>query len=227
MAFRAVKGMNDILPEEVQRWQHAEAVFREVVARHGFAEVRTPIVESTALFVRSIGENTDVVDKEMYTFERHQDSLTLRPEGTAGVVRAYVERAVHAKEPVTRWYYIGPMFRAERPQRGRYRQFYQAGCEIYGDKGPSADAEMIAMLVDYFQSLGISGLEVKDQQPGWVEQPAAVSRCADRVLSSHRQSIERSCSGALTGQSIANLGFERSTRPRGGGRCAVDSRLSG
>ena len=161
MAFRAVKGMNDILPDEVQRWQHAEAVFREIVARHGFAEVRTPIVESTALFVRSIGENTDVVDKEMYTFERHQDSLTLRPEGTAGVVRAYVERAVHAKEPVTRWYYIGPMFRAERPQRGRYRQFYQAGCEIYGDKGPSADAEMITMLVNYFQSLGISGLEVK------------------------------------------------------------------
>jgi histidyl-tRNA synthetase len=161
MAFRAVKGMNDILPDEVQRWQQVEAVFRETVRLHGYAEVRTPIVEPTALFVRSIGENTDVVDKEMYTFERHDDSLTLRPEGTAGAVRAYVERTVYAKEPVSRWYYLGPMFRAERPQRGRYRQFYQAGCEVYGDKGPNSDAEMICMLVDFFRRLGIDGLEVK------------------------------------------------------------------
>ncbi len=161
MAFRAVKGMNDILPDEVQRWQQLEAVFRETVRRHGYGEVRTPIVEPTALFVRSIGEDTDVVDKEMYTFERHDDSLTLRPEGTAGAVRAYIERAVFAKEPVSRWYYMGPMFRAERPQRGRYRQFYQAGCEIYGDKGPSADAEMVTMLVNFFRSLGINGLEVR------------------------------------------------------------------
>jgi len=161
MAFRAVKGMNDILPDEVQRWQHVENLFRQTVHSHGYAEVRTPVVEPTSLFVRSIGEGTDVVDKEMYTFERHDDSLTLRPEGTAGAVRAYVEHAQHAKEPVSRWYYIGPMFRAERPQRGRYRQFYQAACEIYGDKGPVADAEMITMLVDFFQRLGIGGLEVK------------------------------------------------------------------
>jgi histidyl-tRNA synthetase len=161
MAFHAVKGMNDILPDEAQRWQHVEEVFRKIVRCHGYGEVRTPIVESTALFVRSIGESTDVVDKEMYTFDRHDESLTLRPEGTAGAVRAYVERTVHAREPLSRWYYIGPMFRAERPQRGRYRQFYQAGCEIYGDGGPTADAEMITMLVDFFRSLGIQGLEVK------------------------------------------------------------------
>jgi len=161
MAFRAVKGMNDILPDEVERWQFAEAAFRDAVRCHGYAEVRTPIVEPTALFVRSIGENTDVVDKEMYTFERHDDSLTLRPEGTAGAVRAYIERTTHAREPVSRWYYLGPMFRAERPQRGRYRQFYQAGCEVYGDKGPTADAEMITMLYDFFLSVGITGLDVK------------------------------------------------------------------
>jgi histidyl-tRNA synthetase len=161
MAFRAVKGMNDILPDEVERWQFAEAAFRDAVRCHGYAEVRTPIVEPTALFVRSIGENTDVVEKEMYTFERHDDSLTLRPEGTAGAVRAYIERTTHAKEPVSRWYYLGPMFRAERPQRGRYRQFYQAGCEVYGDKGPTADAEMITMLYDFFLSVGITGLDVK------------------------------------------------------------------
>jgi histidyl-tRNA synthetase len=169
MAFHAVKGMNDILPDEAQRWQHVEEVFREIVRRHGYGEVRTPIVESTALFVRSIGEATDVVDKEMYTFDRHDESLTLRPEGTAGAVRAYVERAVHAKEPVSRWYYIGPMFRAERPQRGRYRQFYQAGCEIYGDRGPTADAEMITMLVDFFHGLGIQGLDVKINSLGGAE----------------------------------------------------------
>ena len=161
MAFRAVKGMNDILPDEVQAWHFVENLFRETVRRHGYSEVRTPVVESTSLFVRSIGETTDVVDKEMYTFDRHDDSLTLRPEGTAGAARAYVEHAVQAKEPVSRWYYIGPMFRAERPQRGRYRQFYQAGCEIYGDKGPIADAEMITMLVDFLGSIGIAGLEVK------------------------------------------------------------------
>jgi histidyl-tRNA synthetase len=161
MAFRAVKGMNDILPDEVERWQYVESAFRETVRQHGYAEIRTPIVEPTGLFVRSIGENTDVVDKEMYTFARHDDSLTLRPEGTAGAVRAYIERTMHAKEPVSRWYYTGPMFRAERPQRGRYRQFYQAGCEVYGDMGPSVDAEMITMLVDLFRSLGIDGLDVR------------------------------------------------------------------
>ncbi len=161
MPFRAVKGMNDILPDEIEQWQRVENAFRETMRLHGFAEARTPIVESTSLFVRSIGEATDVVDKEMYTFERHNDSLTLRPEGTAGAARAYVEKTVHAREPVSRWFYIGPMFRAERPQKGRYRQFYQAGGEIYGDKGPAADAELIAMLHDFFCTIGIRGLEVK------------------------------------------------------------------
>ena len=161
MPFRAVKGMNDILPDEIERWQQVESVFRDTVRVHGFAEVRTPIVESTALFVRSIGEHTDVVDKEMYTFERSHEHLTLRPEGTAGAARAYIEKTMHAREPVSRWYYIGPMFRAERPQKGRYRQFYQAGCEVYGDKGPASDAEIITMLYDFFGRLGIGGLDVK------------------------------------------------------------------
>jgi histidyl-tRNA synthetase len=161
MPFRAVKGMNDILPDEVERWQQVEAAFRDTVRLHGFSELRTPIVESTALFVRSIGEATDVVDKEMYTFERHDESLTLRPEGTAGAARAYIEHATHAREPMSRWFYIGPMFRAERPQKGRYRQFYQAGGEVYGDKGPASDAELITMLHDFFRALGIEGLDVK------------------------------------------------------------------
>lgn len=161
MPFRAVKGMNDILPEEVRRWQRIEATFRQTVALYGYEEVRTPVVESTGLFVRSIGETTDVVDKEMYSFERHDESLTLRPEGTAGSARAFVEHSQHAREPVTRWFYIGPMFRAERPQRGRYRQFHQAGCEVYGDLGPICDAEMIAMLGDFYTRLKIPGVSIQ------------------------------------------------------------------
>jgi len=160
MRFCAVKGMNDILPEEVVRWQNLEREFRATVAVYGYEEIRTPLVEKSGLFIRSIGESTDVVDKEMYSFTRHEESLTLRPEGTAGAARAYVEHARANQEPVTRWFYIGPMFRAERPQRGRYRQFHQAGCEIYGDKGPIADAEMIAMLCHFFTKLGVQNLRV-------------------------------------------------------------------
>jgi histidyl-tRNA synthetase len=159
--LRAVKGMNDILPEDVARWQRLEALFRGVTARWGFVEVRTPIVEPTQLFVRSIGDATDIVEKEMYTFvDKGDDSLTLRPEGTAGCVRAYLEHTVHAREPVAKWIYSGPMFRRERPARGRYRQFHQLGAEIYGDPGPYADAELVDMLLVFLREAGLVDLEV-------------------------------------------------------------------
>ncbi len=158
--LRAVKGMNDVLPAESAQWQRVEAAYRRTMALYGFREVRTPIVESTKLFVRAVGESTDVVEKEMYSFQRHDDELTLRPEGTAGAARAYVEHNVHNTEPVSRWYYMGWMFRAETPQRGRYRQFAQAGAEIFGDPGPGCDAEMIEMLVSFLKSLGITDLRV-------------------------------------------------------------------
>lgn len=158
--LRAVKGMNDVLPEEIGRWHRLEKAFAETFALHGYREVRTPCVEATPLFVRTIGEATDVVEKEMYSFRHHDDALTLRPEGTAGAARAYVEHGVQNREPVSRWYYFGAMFRAERPQRGRYRQFYQAGAEIYGDAGPCSDAEMIDMLVGLLHRLGVRGVEV-------------------------------------------------------------------
>ncbi|MGH7294857.1 MAG: histidine--tRNA ligase, partial [Polyangiaceae bacterium] len=122
--------------------------------------MRTPYVESTSLFSRAIGETTDVVEKEMYSFVHHDEPLTLRPEGTAGAARAYIEHGIHAKEPVTRWWYAGAMFRAERPQRGRYRQFYQLGAEILGDPGPGCDAEMIDMLVQLLRELRIPDVEV-------------------------------------------------------------------
>jgi len=147
--------MKDILPEQAIRWQRLEQTFRTLVARHGYGEVRTPLLEPTELFVREIGEDTDVVSKEMYSFERHEDRLTVRPEGTASAARAYVQHAVAAVEPVSRWYYLGPMFRAERPAKGRYRQFHQAGCEIYGDPGPACDAEMIDMCAELVRTLGV------------------------------------------------------------------------
>ena len=157
---RAVKGMNDVLPAESAQWQRIEGAFRRTAALYGFREVRTPLVEATRLFVRAVGEGTDIVEKEMYSFRHHDEDLTLRPEGTAGAARAYVEHKVHTLEPVTRWYYLGAMFRAERPQRGRYRQFAQAGAEVFGDPGPGCDAEMIDMLASFLKAIGVPDVEV-------------------------------------------------------------------
>jgi histidyl-tRNA synthetase len=157
---RAIKGMNDVLPDEIGRWQLIERTYARTMSLHGFREVRTPCVEATPLFVRTMGEATDVVEKEMYSFTHHDEALSLRPEGTAGAARAYIEHAVHAREPVTRWWYAGPMFRAERPQRGRYRQFAQLGAEVFGDEGPGCDAEMISMLFGFLTEIGVPGLEV-------------------------------------------------------------------
>jgi len=159
-SLRAVKGMNDVLPDEIGRWQLIERTYARTMSLHGFREVRTPYLEATPLFTRTIGEATDVVEKEMYSFEHHSDALSLRPEGTAGAARAYIEHSVHAREPVTRWWYSGPMFRAERPQRGRYRQFSQLGGELFGDEGPGCDAEMISMLLGFLREIGVAGPEV-------------------------------------------------------------------
>jgi histidyl-tRNA synthetase len=167
--LRAVKGMNDVLPDEIGRWHRVEQQYARTMALHGFREVRTPYVEPTPLFVRAMGDTTDVVEKEMYAFEHHGDALTLRPEGTAGAVRAYIEHAVHAREPVTRWWYAGPMFRAENTQRGRYRQFTQLGAEIFGDEGPGCDAEMIDMLARFLGELRIPGVEVLVNSLGGAE----------------------------------------------------------
>jgi histidyl-tRNA synthetase len=135
-----VKGMNDLLPGDIEIWQHVERTARELFSRFGYAEVRTPMVEDTALFVRSVGEATDIVGKEMYTFEdKGGRSLSLRPEGTAPAARAYIEHSVGNQEPITRWFYMGPMFRYERMKTGRYRQFFQLGAEAYGVKEPAQD----------------------------------------------------------------------------------------
>jgi len=160
MNLRAVKGMNDILPDEIGRWHLLESVVRRELELAGFREVRTPLLEPTALFTRAIGEATEIVEKQMFVLERSGESLALRPEGTAGVARAYVQSSRHTREPVSRLYYLGPMYRAEQPQRGRYRQFFQAGAEIFGDPGPASDAELIDLLVGMLAKLRVGDVKV-------------------------------------------------------------------
>jgi histidyl-tRNA synthetase len=188
MEFRAVKGMNDLLPDEVSRFAQIEAAFRRAVELHGYAEVRTPVLEPTELFARAAGETSEIVEKQMFTLLRDQESLTLRPEGTPGCARAFLNHSVHAREPVTRWYYLGPMFRAERPQRGRLRQFHQAGCEVYGDPGPLVDAEMVDMLVSLLAAVGITDVEVRVNSIGG---PTTRARYREALLSHLTPRAER------------------------------------
>ena len=155
-SIQAIRGMNDILPEQTPYWQYVENSFRQLMQSYGYQEIRMPIVESTALFKRSIGEVTDIVEKEMYTFDdRNGDSLTLRPEGTASCVRAAMQHGLLHNQ-IQRLWYSGPMFRHERPQKGRYRQFHQFGVEAFGLDGPDVDAELILMSNRLWQKLGMS-----------------------------------------------------------------------
>lgn len=154
--IQAIRGMNDCLPEQSGLWQWAENAIRQVVASYGYQEIRTPIVESTDLFKRSIGEVTDIVEKEMYSFaDRNDDSLTLRPEGTASVVRAGNEHGLLYNQQQRLWY-LGPMFRHERPQKGRYRQFHQFGVEVFGLPGPDIDVEVISLSARLWKKFGIA-----------------------------------------------------------------------
>ena len=154
MKIAAVRGFRDILPEESALWQVLESHARTSFAAYGFSEIIVPVIEKTELFARAIGETTDIVEKEMYTFtDRDESSLTLRPEGTASVIRAYIEHSLNHKELVSKLFYIGPMFRRERPQKGRYRQFHQIGAEILGRDDALIDAELLLMLSDFFKAL--------------------------------------------------------------------------
>lgn len=155
--IQAIRGMNDILPEQTPVWQYVESTVRQVLGQYGYQEIRMPVVEQTELFKRSIGEVTDIVEKEMYTFDdRNGDSLTLRPEGTAGCVRAAEEHGLLFNQTRRLWY-TGPMFRHERPQKGRYRQFHQIGVECFGMDGPDIDAELLILTARLWQALGLAG----------------------------------------------------------------------
>ena len=155
------RGTADILPGQVEKWQYIEAIAATVAKEYGYREVRTPIFEHTELFIRGVGEDTDIVEKEMYTFrDRGERSLTLRPENTAAVVRAYLENSLYAGPQPVKLYYIGPMFRYDRPQAGRFRQFHQFGVELFGTNHPATDAEVMAMAMDFYGRLGLTGLEL-------------------------------------------------------------------
>ncbi len=155
--LQAIRGMNDILPSETPLWQYLQHRLMTLLRQYGYQEIRLPIIEHTELFARSIGDGTDVVEKEMYTFiDRNGESLTLRPEGTAGCVRAAIEHGLLYNQTQRLWYF-GPMFRHERPQKGRYRQFYQVGVEFFGVSEPSADIELLALTARFWQQLGIAG----------------------------------------------------------------------
>ncbi|NCB95440.1 MAG: histidine--tRNA ligase [Negativicutes bacterium] len=169
MAIRKPKGTQDFLPEQIGNWHFIEQYMRDICKTYGFNEIRTPIFEDTKLFLRGIGETTDVVQKEMYTFSTgdHTDqTFTLRPENTASAVRAYLENKVYGKEGLTKWFYIGPMFRHDKPQAGRYRQFHQFGAEVLGSQSPVVDSEVICMILQLLRSFGLQDLNVEVNSVG-------------------------------------------------------------
>jgi histidyl-tRNA synthetase len=188
--IQAIRGMHDILPEESWLWRHVEEAMQDVFDAFGYQEIRTPVLEQSQLFMRAIGEVTDIVEKEMYTFEdRNGDSLTLRPEGTAGVVRACIENGLLHNQTQRLWY-RGAMFRHERPQKGRYRQFHQFGVEAFGFEGPDVDLEILLMSAAIWKALGLSDVELQLNTLGTPEERA---RYRDRLvdyLSQHHDALD-------------------------------------
>jgi histidyl-tRNA synthetase len=187
--IRSIRGMNDILPEQTPYWQAVETTLKEVLTAYGYQEIRFPIVEKTELFSRSIGEVTDIVEKEMYTFaDRNGDKLTLRPEGTAGCVRAAMQNGM--LNQTQRLWYMGPMFRHERPQKGRYRQFHQVGVEAYGFNGPDIDAEMILMTARLWKNLGLTGLSLQINSLGSTEARLAYRDVLVAYYEGYREALD-------------------------------------
>jgi histidyl-tRNA synthetase len=197
--IKAVRGVRDILPTETPRWQRVENAARSVFEAYGYREIRGPVFERTELFARGIGTETDIVKKEMYTFEdRGGDSLTLRPEATAGVLRAYIEHGFHVEPKPVRLYTMGPMFRYERPQAGRYRQFHQANVEALGETHPALDAEVIAMLMDFFGALGLADrLELRVNSIGDAgTRPVYIAKLVE-YLTPHRAELCGECQARI------------------------------
>lgn len=186
MKYTSQRGTKDILPDEINIWQHIENLFHSTFKKFGYCEIRTPIFEQTDLFVRGIGGSTDIVSKEMYTFlDKGERSVTLRPEGTAPIVRSAIQNNLLSKDKITKLYYIGPMFRYERPQAGRYRQFNQAGVEVFGSSSPFVDADVISSCINYFELLGIKSLEVNLNSVGCFT-------CRPKFVEKLKNSLEKS-----------------------------------
>lgn len=190
----AIKGIKDILPQETPIWNHFESTARKIFGLFGFREIRVPIIEKTELFKRGIGETTDIVEKEMYTFhDRDNELITLRPEATAGVIRAYIEHNMQTHEQITKLFTIGPMFRRERPQRGRFRQFHQINVELFGEDRPQADAEIIFMLAYFLKSTGITNFSLEINSLGCKKCRPAFSRAVVEHLRGSEQSLCLNC----------------------------------
>ncbi|MCF6257247.1 MAG: histidine--tRNA ligase [Gammaproteobacteria bacterium] len=188
--IQAIRGMNDILPEDTVYWQKLESIIRDLLGRYGYQEIRFPVVEKTELFKRSIGEVTDIVEKEMYTFaDRNGDNLTLRPEGTAPCVRAAIQNGLLHNQ-VQRLWYTGPMFRHERPQKGRYRQFHQVGVETFGMASPDLDAELILMTARLWQQLGLDNVELQLNSLGTRESRAVYRKELVRYFEQHKDQLD-------------------------------------
>ncbi len=192
--IRAIKGMKDILPDEVSIWQYIENTARRLFKLFGYREIRTPVLEDTALFVKGIGESTDIVQKEMYSFkDRGGKRLSLRPEGTAPIVRAYIENNLDKIEPLTKLYYIGSMFRSERPQAGRQRQFHQIGVEAIGSDSPHIDAETIYLMKVYFDKIGLTDYTIKINTLGCSKDKAKIRNALKRFLSNRINELCKDC----------------------------------
>jgi len=192
--IQLIRGFKDILPGEVEVWQHIEAKARELFEDFGFKEIRIPIMEKTELFARSIGEDTDIVEKEMYTFpDRKGDLITLRPEATASICRSYIQHKMHADDPVKKFYTIGPMFRRERPQKGRYRQFYQINAEIFGVASPLADVELIFLLKTLFSRLSTGDVEAHINSLGCPECRPNFKAALKAYISSRTETLCSDC----------------------------------
>ncbi|HLU61259.1 MAG TPA: histidine--tRNA ligase [Gammaproteobacteria bacterium] len=190
MSIQSIRGFNDLLPAVTPSWQQVEAAARDVFAAYGYSEIRLPIVEATSLFARSIGEVTDIVEKEMYSFDdRNGESLTLRPEGTAGCVRAAIQHGLLHNQVQKLWY-AGPMFRYERPQKGRYRQFHQFGVEVFGLPGPDADAEVIFVSRALWRVLGLQGLKLELNSLGSLEARQRYRAALVEYFSRHEQELD-------------------------------------
>lgn len=191
MKIQSIKGVKDILPGEVETWQYIEKESRALMGLYGFSEIKIPIFEFTELFTRSIGETSDIVEKEMYTFtDRDGKKITLRPEGTASVVRAYIEHHLHNGNPLLKLYYMGPMFRHERPQAGRLRQFYQIGAEIFGSQAPLVDVELLAMLDSLLKGFNLPAIILEINSVGCEACRPAYKK---NLLSFFKSSLEHLC----------------------------------
>ena len=194
MAINRPRGTNDFLPEDTAKWQAVEELLRTMCRSYGFNEIRTPIFEDTDLFLRGVGSTTDIVTKEMYTFEDHGGrSVTLRPENTASACRAYLENKLFGQVQPVKLYYIGPMFRYEKPQAGRFRQFHQFGLEVFGTASPAADAEIIAFAWDLYQRLGLKGLELKLNSVGCPKCRSAYREALQNYFRPHLDELCPSC----------------------------------